>query len=157
VKIQQGARVRIKVKLQIVDGEVVEESVAEYFHGAATIIPGLERRLAGLEAGAERRGVIPAAEAFSAVADLPTKKILRREFPEDVKLQIGEQFQATGPKGQQVTFEVMRMDDAEVEARFVHPLAGKDIAFEVTVLSVTDPTPPPLPGDALGEESEEDA
>ena len=40
MKIEDGKRVRIKVKLKVVDGDVIEESAAEYFQGAGTIIPG---------------------------------------------------------------------------------------------------------------------
>jgi FKBP-type peptidyl-prolyl cis-trans isomerase 2 len=149
VKITEGARVRIRIKLAVVGGDVIEESVAEYFHGSATIIPGLENRLDGLEAGAKSEGVIPANEAFSAVESLPPKTIPRREFPADIKLEVGEQFSAKGPRGQTVTFEITHVDADQVEAKFVHPLAGKDIAYEVEVLRVTDPTPPPLPADAV--------
>jgi FKBP-type peptidyl-prolyl cis-trans isomerase 2 len=149
VKIEDGKRVRIKVKLKVVDGDVIEESAAEYFQGAGTIIPGLEKALEGLEPGAEKKGVIKHTEAFDAVGDLPVKKIPRAEFPEGTKLEVGSTFGAKSPDGQDITFRVESVDDEVVEVHFVHPLSGKDIEFEVTVLSVTDPEPPPLPGDAL--------
>jgi FKBP-type peptidyl-prolyl cis-trans isomerase 2 len=154
VNIENGKRVRIQIKLQVVGGDVIEESVAEYFQGAGTIIPGLERALVGLGPGAERKGVLPAKEAFGSVANLPTKKLPRAEFPRSVKLEIGATFQAKGPQGQDVTFRVTSIDDKAVEVRFVHPLADKDIAYEAKVLSVTDPVPPPLPADAIARDAE---
>jgi FKBP-type peptidyl-prolyl cis-trans isomerase SlyD len=152
VHIDDGKRVRIKVKLTRATGEIIEESVAEYFHGAGTILPGLERALAGLGQGAKRSGVIPAAAAFDAVAQLPQKTIPRAEFPAGVTLAVGARFAARGPTGQDVSFEVLDLSDAGAQVRFVHPLAGQDIHYDAEVLDVTDPTPPPLPGDALPEE-----
>ncbi len=156
MKIAEGARVRIKVKLSIVDGDVLEQSVAEYFHGSGKMMPGLEAVLEGLEKGAEKSGVIPAKQAFDAVGDLPTKKIPRAEFPKEVDLTEGAIFGAKGQKGEDISFKVLAISDEHVEVRFVHPLAGKDIAYEVEVLDVTDPTPPPLPADAIAADDEEE-
>ncbi|RMH45207.1 MAG: peptidylprolyl isomerase [Deltaproteobacteria bacterium] len=151
MKIEDGRRVRIQCKLSVAGGDLIEESEVEFIQGAGTVIPGLEKALAGLDAGASKSGVIPADEAFSAVDHLPPKHIPRAEFPADATLAVGETFVAKGPHGEDVTFRVERVGDDDVEVRFVHPLAGKDIAYDVTVLSVTDPLPPPLPGDALPE------
>jgi len=149
VKIETGRRVRIKVKLTVVGGDVIEESAAEYFQGAGTIIPGLEKALDGLEPGDERSGTIPHTEAFDAVENLPTKQIPRAEFPKDAKLEVGETFEAGAPDGGTITFKIVKVTDQNVTVHFVHPLSGKDIAYEVTVLSVSDPSPPPLPGDVV--------
>lgn len=154
MKIETGRRVRIKVKLSVVDGDVIEQSAVEYFQGAGTMMPGLEKALDGLEKGAEKSGVIPAAEAFSAVENLPTKEIPRAEFPKDAKLEVGETFAAKGPDGADITFRVEESGDEVITVRFVHPLGGKDIAYEVKVLEVSDPKPPPLPGDLLADDDE---
>ena len=149
MKIEEGKRVRIKVKLTVVGGDVIEESAAEYFQGAGTIIPGLEKVLEGLEAGAEKSGTIPHTEAFDAVENLPTKQIPRAEFPKDAQLEVGGTFEAGAAEGGTITFKIEKVDDEVVDVRFVHPLSGKDIEYEVSVLSVSDPTPPPMPGDAI--------
>ena len=156
MKIERGKRVRIQVKLSVAGGDVIEQSAAEYFQGAGTIIPGLEKALEGLEPGAEKQGVIPHTEAFDAVENLPTKKIPRAEFPKGVDLEVGSTFGAKAPDGSDITFRVEELTDEIVTVRFVHPLAGKDIAYEVTVLDVTDPAPPPLPADAVAADSEDD-
>jgi len=154
VKIEDGKRVRIKVKLKVVDGDVIEQSADEYFQGAGTIIPGLEKALAGLEPGDEKKGVIKHTEAFDAVENLPTKRIPRAEFPKGTDLEVGSTFGAKGPDGGSITFRVEKVTDEIVDVRFVHPLAGKDIEYEVTVLAVTDPSPPPLPADLVATEDD---
>jgi len=154
VKIAPGARVRIKVKLQVAGGDVIEESVVEYFQGAGTMMPGLEKALANLEAGASKSGVIAANEAFDAVGTLPTKTIPRAEFPKDIDLKEGSVFGAKGPHGEDVSFVVTELTADTVKVRFQHPLAGKSIGYEVSVLSVSDPLPPPMPGEAIALDEE---
>lgn len=152
MKIDDGMRVRIKIKLSA-DGDVIEDSVAEYFQGSGTILPGLEKVLAGLEEGAKEVGTLASADAFGALK--PQKTIARAEFPKEAKLEAGETFAAKGPDGTDVTFRVLEADDEKVQVELVHPLADKDLDYELEVLSVTDPKPPPLPGEAVGVDLEE--
>jgi FKBP-type peptidyl-prolyl cis-trans isomerase 2 len=153
VKIEKNRRVRIKVKLQVEDGDVLEESAVEYFHGAGNMLEGLEEELEGLTAGDKKEGVIPAAKAFGGAAHQHEKKIPRNEFPADAELKVGTSFVAGGGDGQDVLIEVVEISDDEVKAMLKHPLADKNIVFEAEVLSVTDPAPPPMPADALVDES----
>jgi FKBP-type peptidyl-prolyl cis-trans isomerase 2 len=79
----------------------------------------------------------------------PIKKIKRSEFPKDAPLTVGEKLVARGADGMNVIMHVVKVGADEVETRLVHPLAEKDIRYEVEILSVTDPTPPPLPAKAM--------
>jgi FKBP-type peptidyl-prolyl cis-trans isomerase 2 len=149
VNIEKNRRVRIKVKLQVEDGDVLEESAVEYFHGAGNMLEGLEEELEGLSAGDKKNGIIPAKKAFGGKAHQHDKSIPRGEFPEGVELKVGTSFVAGGGDGQEVLIEVVEISDEEVKAVLKHPLADKNILFDVEVLSVTDPAPPPMPSDML--------
>lgn len=153
MKIEKGKRVRLKVKLQVKGGQVIEESVVEYFQGSGVMLPGLEGELVGLEPGAKRSGVIPADRAFGNEQFQPRKRIPRKEFPAETKLSKGQQFVAKGPAGQDVILSIVDVQEDSVEARLMHPLADKDISYDVEILSVTDPRPPPLPALAVAEEA----
>ena len=157
MKIENGRRVRIQVMLKVVDGDVIEKSGIEYVQGSGTMLAGLEKVLEGLEAGAEKKGVLPAKEAFGIEADLPTGELPRDSFPKDAKLEVGTTFTGSGAEGQEIQFKVLSVGkkDGPIKVRYLHPLAGKDIEYEVKVLSVTDPLPPPMPGDAVGVELDE--
>lgn len=152
VKIEKDKRVRIKVKLQVEDGDVLEESAVEYFHGAGNMLAGLEEELEGLSAGDSKSGVIPALKAFGGEAHRHEKLIPRSEFPKDAELSPGMSFVAGGADGQDVVIEILEVGEGELKAVLKHPLHDKNIAFEAEVLSVTDPAPPPLPADALATE-----
>jgi FKBP-type peptidyl-prolyl cis-trans isomerase 2 len=150
VKIENGKRVRVRVHLAVDGGDTLEKSVVEYIQGSGKMVPGLERLLDGLEKGAKRDGVLEPKDAFGDPSMHPVKKMQRAEFPKEVKIEVGERFAATGLNRQNVILEIDKIAGDEVDVRLVHPLAKKRIKYEVEVLSVTDPAPPPVPAQALG-------
>lgn len=145
---------KLKVDLSVVGGASLEKSTVEFIQGSGTMLPGLEAILTGLEKGAKREGVLKAKDAFGATK-LPPKTLKRSEFPKDAKLAVGEKFagKAEG-NDMNVILLIEKVTDTEVEVRYVHPLAEKDIKYSVEVVGVTDPRPPPMPAAALELEEE---
>lgn len=139
--------------LKVKDGDVLEKNVVEYFHGGGTMLPALEKMLEGQEKGARKSGVLPAAKAFGDPAQQGVKKIPRKEFPKDANLEKGAQFMAKGADGKtDVVLRIDKVTDEVVDCAMLHPLADKDIEYDLEVLAVTDPTPPPLPANAIAED-----
>jgi FKBP-type peptidyl-prolyl cis-trans isomerase SlyD len=151
MKIAAGLSVQIEYELSIKGGEVIESSARSgplrYVQGQGKMLPGLESRLIGLKPGDEKRGEIPAREAFGTEESLPVKEMPRKDFPKDAKLESGSVFEAKSPKGEPLRLKIVSATSDTVKARLLHPLVGRDIAFRVKVLAVSDPTrPPPAPG-----------
>ena len=155
MKIGPGKRVRLRVKLEVVGGKVLEESVVDYVHGDGRMLPGLEQVLEDLEAGSVKKGVLEAAHAFGDERRLPVKKLPRREFPAAAQLEVGGLFTAHGPNGEEVVLRVMALEEDHVVAKFLHPLWDKDIGYELHVLLVVNRVPPPLPAEAVATEDTE--
>lgn len=148
MKVSADHIVRINCELKVKDGDVIESSKKtgpiEYRHGAGKMLAALESRLLGMEVGEQKSGTIPASEAFGTLESQPKMSIPRASFPKDAKLDVGSRFGANGPDGTPVTLEVESKTDEQVVARVVHPLAGKDLEFDVKILAVRPP-PPPVP------------
>lgn len=154
VKIENGHRVTVRVELSVVDGVDLEKKTVEYIQGSGTMLPALEKLLTGLEKGAKREGVLAAKEAFGAV-QLPTKMLKRTAFPADAKVEAGERFAAKDEQKNDVVLLIEKVDKDDVEVRFLHPLADKDIKYSIEVVQVSDPRPPPVPVAALELEEEQ--
>jgi len=156
VKIEKGRRVKLKVDLAVSGGQQLEKSTVEYIQGAGTMLPGLETLLAGLETGAKRDGVLKAKDAFGNPSMHPLKKMKRSEFPKDAPLKDGDKLVAQGDdkSHMNVVLQIVKVTGDEVQVRLVHPLADKDIKYSVEVIQVSDPRPPPMPGQALDLEEE---
>jgi FKBP-type peptidyl-prolyl cis-trans isomerase 2 len=149
VQIDTGKRVLIRVHLAVAGGETIEKSVVEYIHGYGKMLPGLEAALKGLEKGTKKEGVLKAKEAFGNPALSPNKTMKRGEFPKEAQLEAGERFAAKGVNGVDVILAIDKIHGDEVDVRLLHPLADKDVKYDVEILSVTDPAPPPVPAEAL--------
>jgi FKBP-type peptidyl-prolyl cis-trans isomerase 2 len=160
VKVEAGKRVRLKVKLEVVDGEVLEKNIIEYIQGGGAMLAALEKLIGECAVGDSKSGVIPAKEAFGDPDTQTRKAIAKKEFPEGAEFEIGMRFQAKDPaSGQDIVLQVDAIEDDAIEVIMCHPLADKDIAYDFEVLAVTDPNPPPLPGalvaDAVVEDDDE--
>jgi len=157
MKITPGSVVRIEYELRVKDGDVLESSARtgpiQYTQGDGKLLPALEKRLEGLQAGQSLEGEIPA-EEVTPVAALPTKIIPRKEFPADGKIDVREIYEANTANGP-IRLYVTAVDDKNVTVKLLPPLAGKDIGFKVKVVMVEDPIshkravvmkkPPPMP------------
>ena len=80
-------------------------------------------------------------DAFGTEDSQPTMKLPRTQFPKDAKIDKGERFEAKGPTGTPMTLRVIAVDSETVTAQVVHPLAGKDVEFQVKIVSVKPPIP----------------
>jgi FKBP-type peptidyl-prolyl cis-trans isomerase SlyD len=151
MKVAAGLSVQIDYELSVKGGDVIESSARggplTYVHGQGKMLPALETRLHGMSPGEEKRGEIPAREAFGSEESMPVKEMARKDFPKDAKLDVGSVFEAKGPAGAPVRLKIVAATPEHVKARLLHPLLGRDLAFRVKVLAVGDArTPPPPPG-----------
>ncbi|WP_297452622.1 peptidylprolyl isomerase [Persephonella sp.] len=125
-------------------GEVLDSS-QEYgqpltvLFGAQNIIPGLESRMEGMEAGEKRTIEVPALEAYGEKNPELIQKV-PREYFQGIELEKGMPLQAQTPDGQIINMIVVDFDDNEVTVDMNHPLAGKDLVFDVEVVNVRDAT-----------------
>jgi len=153
VKIEKGKRVRMRVHLSVVGGETLEKATVEYVQGSGKMLPGLEQQVVGLAAGAKKTGVIPAKQGFGDPAHSPQKQLKKSEFPAGTELPVGARFAAKGSdNGADIVLQVVGVSADAVDVRLLHPLADKDLHFEIEVLAVGEPSapPPPVPAAALG-------
>lgn len=157
MKVAAGKRIRLKVKLEVVGGEILEQNIIEYFQGGGAMLPALEAEIDGCEVGDKKSGVLPAKKAFGDPATQTRKSISKKEFPEDAEFEVGMRFEAKGADGvQNVVLQVEKIEDDSIEVLLLHPLADKDLNYEFEVMNITDPTPPPLPPDIIGSTVEEE-
>jgi len=121
-------------------GDVLESSKDSgqpitFMVGAGEIIPGLESRMLGMQAGETRTIEVPAEEAYGPRNPELVQKA-PREYFQNIPLEKGLPLQAQTPEGHTIHMIVVDFDDSTVTVDMNHPLAGKDLLFEVEVLSV---------------------
>lgn len=142
--IQDGKVVDLVYSLKSDDGEVLDQADREspftYLHGGEQIVPGLESALAGLTIGDKKKVVVAPAEGYGELNTELKLAVARTQFPEDMEVEPGMQFEAQTPDGHGVVFTVERLDGDKVHIDGNHPLAGQTLHFDVEVIAVRDAT-----------------
>lgn len=137
--IQAGTQVSLEYTLRLEDQTVLESNVGKapmvYRQGAHEIIPGLEQSLEGHAKGDTARIVVQPADGYGDVDPKAVQEVKKSLIPEAAR-KVGAQLEAKGPDGESLFPRVTAMTDDTVTLDFNHPLAGKVLVFDVTVLDV---------------------
>ncbi len=124
-------------------GEVLDSNVGkeplEFVSGKGQIIPGLESKLTQMSAGDKAEVQVPASEGYGEVNPEAVQTLPKEQFA-GIDLQEGMVLYGQGENGETVQVTVKSFDDNNVVVDFNHPLAGKDLIFNVSVLGVRDAT-----------------
>lgn len=144
MQIDNKLYVAIDYKLALASGEEVDSSPEGqplgFITGAGQIIPGLEKELMGKTAGHESKVVVEPEEGYGQVNENLFQEIPRDQFPADCEVEPGMTFQAQGPQGP-VMLSIKEVKDGNmVIVDLNHPLAGKQLHFDVKVVEVREPT-----------------
>jgi FKBP-type peptidyl-prolyl cis-trans isomerase 2 len=148
--VSDGMKVTMEYTLTLPDKSVASTNVGEeghaYVQGRQEMLPGLEKQLAGMKAGEKKHIDLKAADAYGPYDEKAKITVPRDRVPPEV--QTGMDLQ--GPDGRPV--KVLQVSEKEVVLDMNHPLAGKDLAFDVKILKVekADDPPPAPPGEAPG-------
>ena len=110
-----------------------------YLHGVGGVVPGLERALEGHVPGDHLKVKVEPHEAYGVRDESQVETLPRSDFRGIDQVLPGMQFHASdGERGRFVTVVAVEGDNVRVDAN--HPLAGKNLNFDVTILEVRDAT-----------------
>lgn len=143
MKIQGQVFVSIEYTLTLDSGEEVDrsdpDSPLSFLFGSGQIIPGLEKKLEGMEPGHSAVLKVDAEEAYGEYNAELKREIPRENFPQDVDIQPGAVFQGHSPHGP-VNIRVAEVNEKVVLADFNHPLAGERLTFDIKIIDVRKAT-----------------
>lgn len=125
-------------------GEVLDSAPAAepfaYVHGRRSMIPGLEKQLAGRGVGEKLEVIVAPADAYGEHSAARVQQVPRDRFPADVQIEPGMQFHASDEHGGRMAVRVTEVDEDAVTVDANHPLAGQTLHFAVEVLDVRPAT-----------------
>ena len=137
--VQDDAVVQIAYNLSV-DGEEIESDTLEYLHGYGNIIPGLERGQTGMKVGETKKITALAEDAYGEYDPEQVVSVSRVSFPADFEIRLGEPMRLRDSGGHYFDAIATAISEDSVELDLNHPLAGKDLDFEVTILSIRPAT-----------------
>lgn len=104
--------------------------------GAGQVIPGFDEALTGMSVGDSKTVTIPADQAYGSRREEMVQQVPRSAIPAEIELAPGLGLSAQGPDGQHLSFVVVSFDDQQVTLDANHPLAGRDLTFDLELVSI---------------------
>jgi FKBP-type peptidyl-prolyl cis-trans isomerase SlyD len=138
-KIVDDVVVSLAYKLTV-DGEVLDEAgdadAIQFLQGHRNIIPGLEGQLTGMKVGDSKSVVVSAEQGYGEVDKSSIEDIALSEFPESVKPEVGMELEIKDKEGNELWGRVLSLQGDTATMDFNHPLAGKELHFDVKVVDL---------------------
>ncbi|MBL4773264.1 MAG: peptidylprolyl isomerase [Alcanivoracaceae bacterium] len=123
------------------DENIIDKSIDGNFSfliGAGNIIKGLEKNLMGKVTGNKFDVSIDPIDGYGEYNKSLLHKVPRTQFPADMKIEAGMQFQGQTPDGQMTVVKVTEVKNDDVFVDNNHPLAGVQLNFAVEITSVRE-------------------
>lgn len=147
-KVKSGDYVKVHYTGRFDDGEVFDSSSGckplEVHVGNSEVIPGFESALLEMGINDKKTFTLGASDAYGERDDTLEHHFRRSDFPEDFKPDIGDVIILESEEQGQFPATVKNIDQESVLLDLNHPLAGKDLTFDVEVVEINDqPTESP--------------
>jgi peptidylprolyl isomerase len=138
--VKPGDTVRIHYTGTLSDGTTFDSSQGreplQFTVGSGQIIPGLDRAIPGMNVGETKTVTVPAAEAYGDRNPDGVQSVPRAQVPDHIPLDPGTQLQVQTGDGRTLPVTVTEVTADEVVLDANHPLAGKDLTFEVELVEI---------------------
>ncbi|MBT7947884.1 MAG: peptidylprolyl isomerase [Porticoccaceae bacterium] len=138
LQIETGMSVTLHFSLVLEDGHIIdsnfESEPATFSVGDGNLLPGFESTLMGLVNGDEREFTIPPEQAFGQHNPQNVQAVERGNFDQE-ELELGAMFSFQNGDGE-LPGVIVDVDENEVMIDFNHPLAGKNIIFQVKIIDI---------------------
>lgn len=125
-----------------VDGELLEKTESnhpvEFIQGSGQIIPGLEREMSGMRIGDSKEVDVTPEDGYGVLDEDAYAEIPREEFPADIPVEQGVAILLRDEDGDEQEAHIIEIKENLVRLNLNHPLAGKDLHFEVKVVALRE-------------------
>tara|TARA_R100000152_G_C6752841_1_gene176564 strand:- start:185 stop:730 length:546 start_codon:yes stop_codon:yes gene_type:complete len=143
--VEIGSVVQVHYRGTYLDGEQFDSSYDRHQPltikvGAGQVLPGFDTALVGMEVGQSKHVSLPKEEAYgdrnpNAYAAIPIGN-----FPENFTKQIekGTTIPLTDPEGNNILGTVETINEESIIFDMNHPMAGKDLEFDIEVVGFAE-------------------
>ena len=139
--IRKDSVVTIHYTLKDDDGKIIDSSQGNdpltYLHGHGNLVPGLESELEGKDTGTKLTTIVKPDQGYGDYDQALVQQVPRRALQKVGNLSVGMRLRSQTPDGPR-DFQITRMVGDMVTVDGNHPLAGKNLNFDVDVVEICD-------------------
>lgn len=136
---KKGDTVKVHYKAKTQDETIFDSTTLEPLKltiGNNEVIPAFEEALIGMKLGESKTIFVSAEDAFGPYLNELVSKVERIKIPKNIELKVGGQLQIQQPDGSAILVTIKDLDDKTATLDANHPLAGKDISFDIELLEI---------------------
>lgn len=137
---KKGNRVKVHYTGKLQDGTIFDTSVEreplEFTIGDGNMIKGFDKAVEGMEKGATVIANIPSSEAYGERKADMMVEVPKAEVPSNINPVVGQQLSIQQTNGQTMPVVVADVTDDKIVLDANHPLAGKDLTFEISLVEI---------------------
>lgn len=138
---KSGDAVKVHYTGTLNDGSVFDSSEGkdpiEFTIGQGQMIPGFENAVTGMNIGDKKADIsIPSAEAYGEPREDMVIEVPKSNVPPEINPEVGQQLAVTRPDGQPMPVTVKEIKEEAIVLDANHPLAGKDLTFQIELVSI---------------------
>jgi len=139
-KAKHGDTVKVHYTGMLEDGTTFDSSrergPIEFEIGSGMVIPGFEQAVEGMSPGETRTETFGPEQAYGPHEEEMTMKVERSRVPAGLELQAGQRLQVKSPDGETSAVTITEVTATSVTLDANHPLAGKDLSFEIELVEI---------------------
>jgi len=137
---KNGDTVTVHYTGKLEDGTVFDSSVSrdplQFTLGEDVLIPGFEQAVLGMSPGESKTAEVSADQAYGPHREEMVVEIDRQEFPPHFQPEVGQQLQIPQSEGRVTRLLVTSVSEQKVTLDANHPLAGRDLTFDIHLLEI---------------------
>lgn len=139
-KAQTGNTVKVAYIGSLQDGTVFDKTqgddVLTFTIGQEQLIPGFEQAVVDMEVGETKQVTLSPDEAYGEYSDEDVVEVTRSRLPDNLVPEVGLRLEAQNKHGDPVIVTIKELTDTTVVLDANHPLAGKDLTFEISLKEI---------------------
>ena len=137
---QLGATVQVRYTGKLDDGAIFDASAPdapfEFRLGAGHTISGFDQAVVGMQVGEKKTVLIPAEQAYGKHRSAMVIAMPLQNIPEHIQPEIGQKLQIQREGEAAIGVTVVGVTDIHALLDANHPLAGKDLTFDIVLVAV---------------------
>jgi len=139
-QVKANDTVKVHYTGKLADGQVFDSSEGkepiEFTLGQGQLIPGFEKGLIDMKVNEKKTVTIPKEEAYGEPREELIQEVQKDQLPEEIKPEVGMGLVSKTPDGREMNLLVAEVKEDTIVVDGNHPLAGKDLVFDLEVVEI---------------------
>jgi len=138
--VKENNTVKVNYTGKLSDGHVFDSSEGkeplEFTLGQGQLISGFEKGLIDMKVNEKKTITIPKEEAYGEINKDLIQEVEKAKLPQDITPEVGMGLVSKSKEGEEMNLVVIEVKADSIVIDGNHPLAGKDLIFDLAVVEI---------------------